>query len=144
MQLDLANIGKCCDSNSVTVNEDKTKCMWFTSAQAKKNLLDIALMLNGNKLEEFTHYSYLPVGVELDSGSLARYISGTTSRVSNKIFKLAKLRSSLTEKAAIANNIATFRLLLLPSGFSKKKPHTQIPGNAEPGTKNLSQNQSRR
>ena len=75
----------------MTVNEGKTKTMWFTSAQARKKLPDLVLIINGCNLEEVKHYSYLGF-------VLARYISSTTSKVSNKIFKLAKLRPSLTEK----------------------------------------------
>ena len=67
----------------MTINESKTKVIWFASSNMRKPLPDLSLKMNGKHLAKVTHYMYL--GAELDSN--------TVSKVSNKVFKLGELES---------------------------------------------------
>ena len=89
VQVDLNAIGAWCDENSMTVNESKTQSMWFTSTQTRRTLPDLALSINGKKLTEVTHYSYL--GVELDTDlSLAKTIEGLHDRAEAPMLNLRR------------------------------------------------------
>ena len=94
--MDLNDIGKCCNT-SMTVNGTKTQC---GSPQLMHiQIPNLALTLNGKKLEEVAHCSHMGW---LDSDlSLARYLCSRTSKVANKI-KSAKIRSCFTKKPVIA------------------------------------------
>lgn len=84
----------------MSINENKTKVMWFASSKIRKNLPDLSLSINGRLLTEVTPYMYL--GVDLDSDfTLAKYVNNTVSRVSVQVFKLGKLRIMIMELGAI-------------------------------------------
>ena len=101
MQNDLNSIGTWCRNNCMTINETKTKVMWFASANMRKTLPDLDLKINDKKLSEVKHYMYL--GAELDSDfTLVKFVNNTVSKVSVKVFKLGKLRITVTEWGAIA------------------------------------------
>ena len=101
IQVDLNCANEWCHNNCMTINEKKTQTMWYASDRMRKDLPDLELKI-GNKIRaEVNHYIYL--GVDLDSDlTLATYVNNTTSKMSSKVFKLSKIRPSLTEGAAIS------------------------------------------
>ena len=74
----------------MTINETKTKSMWFTSRNQRKNIQILSLSINDVQLHKVKHYQYL--GVELDMDiDLAKYVNNTVSKMGNRISKLGKL-----------------------------------------------------
>ena len=100
LQVDLNRIGQWCDQNLMTINVDKTQCMWFSSPQRAPNLLNLDVSINGKRLKPVSKYTYL--GVILDSNlTMVPFLNDTIRKAAASIFKLAKLRYLLTEKASI-------------------------------------------
>ena len=100
MQLDLNSISKWCNQISMTINENKTQAMWFASTNLRKTLQDLTLRINGKVLKEVQQYQYL--GVQLDTDlNLVKYVNTAVSKMSNRVFKLGRLRISINQLAAI-------------------------------------------
>ena len=84
----------------MTINEKKTQSMWFVSHRMRKDLPDLTLEINNKTLDEVKHYPYLGVDLDMDL-NLEKYVNNTANKMSNKVFKLGKLRTSINEHAAI-------------------------------------------
>ena len=100
MQVDLNKVSQWCDDNSMTINENKTKAMWFTSMCNRKKIQDLSLSINNVKLGEVDHYKYLGVDLDMDL-NLTKYVNNTVSKMGNRVFKLGRLRVTVPEYTAI-------------------------------------------
>ena len=109
MQRDLIIIAKWCQSNKLSLNIKKTKCMLFGSRVRLKRTRQPKLYIN-NTLVDFVHqYKYL--GVILDSHlTFNKHLNNIIKITAHKINLLAKIRQYLTEFASIT----IYKTMILP------------------------------
>ena len=109
MQRDLIIIAKWCQSNKLSLNIKKTKCMLFGSRVRLKRTRQPKLYIN-NTLVDFVHqYKYL--GVILDSHlTFNKHLNNIIKITAHKINLLSKIRQYLTEFASIT----IYKTMILP------------------------------
>ena len=100
LQEDIDRVGSWCLANGMTVNSQKSMCMFFGSDGMLWNSGDPVISLNGVVLPTCDSYPYL--GVELDQRlSLTPQINKVKKCLGNKIYKLSKLRKNMTKKISL-------------------------------------------
>ena len=100
LQEDIDRVGSWCHSNGMTVNAQKSMCMFFGSDGKLKDIGAPSISLNGTLLPTCESYPYL--GVELDQRlSLTPHINKVKKSLGNKVYKLSKLRKNMTKKISL-------------------------------------------
>ena len=97
MQLALNNIATWCCTNSLTVNEKKTKWMMFNNP---KNYVPPIFTLNNVVLDNVKTFPYL--GLTLDSElKFIEHRANTTKSIRHKIYQLSRVRNYIDEITAL-------------------------------------------
>ena len=109
MQRDLIIIAKWCQTNKLSLNIKKTKCMLFGSRVRLKRTRQPKLYIN-NTLVDFVHqYNYL--GVILDSHlTFNKHLNNIIKITAHKMNLLSKIRQYLTKFASIT----IYKTMILP------------------------------
>ena len=109
MQLDLSNIVIWCNSNKLSLNFKKTKCMLFGFRVKLKNLNCPRLRLNNTNIDFGHQYKYL--GVILDPHlTFNKHLNNIIKITAHKINLLSKVRLYLTKDASLT----IFKTMILP------------------------------
>ena len=110
LQEDIDRVGAWCLSNGMTINAQKSMCMYFGSDSKLKNIGNPNIVLNGNLLPSCECYPYL--GVELDQHlSLTPHINKIKKSLGNKVYKLSKLRRNMTKKISLQ----IYKVMIVPT-----------------------------
>ena len=109
MKKDFLAPSRCCNSNGIRMNTDKTKLMWIGSAKKLKDLPQVTVNVDGSLLQSVTSYKYL--GVTLDAQlNYGKHISNLIAVASAKLTQFPRTRSFLSKKAAML----VYKSMLLP------------------------------
>ena len=93
----------------MTVNTDKSIVMYFGSKKKIKDSIDLSITMGTDILPTTNQYCYL--GVELDSGlTVGPQVSKVKKSVSNKLYKLSRLRKIIPE----STSLITYKSMILP------------------------------
>ena len=95
-QKSLNRIISWCDSNKLTINENKTKVCLFNN----KGYSDNDILCKGKPLERVNSYKYLGVDVAFDLNS-DEYVKNVYKKVNYKVYMFSKIRKFITTHAAI-------------------------------------------
>ena len=100
LQKDVDRLTNWCQTNQLTINISKTKCMLFRSRKYLKKCRPPEIMM-GYKAVHFTdNYKYL--GVTLDRGlNLQLHLKNVYNLAAHKIFLLGKMQPYLTIESAL-------------------------------------------
>ena len=110
LQEDINRVGEWCLANGMTVNTQKSMCMFFGSDGKLLAAGEPKITLLGNILPTCDSYPYL--GVELDSRlSLTPHITKVKKSLGNKIYKFSKLRKNMSKKISIQ----IYKVMIAPS-----------------------------
>ena len=100
LQEDVDRVGSWCQVNGMTINAQKSMCMFFGSDSKLSGTGAPSIFLNDNELPTCESYPYL--GVELDQHlSLTPHINKVKKSLGNKVYKLSKLRKNMTKKISL-------------------------------------------
>ena len=109
MQRDLIIIAQWCQSNKLSLNIKKTKCMLFGSSVRLKRTRQPKLYINNTSVDFVHQYKYL--GVILDSHlTFIKHLNNIIKITAHKINLLSKVRQYLTEFASIT----IYKTMILP------------------------------
>ena len=109
MQLDLAKVVKWCNSNKLSLNFTKTKCMLFGSAVKLKTSNCSRHKANSVNIDFVHHYKYL--GVILDSHlTFNKNLNNIIKITAHKINLLSKVRQYLRNDGSLT----IYKTMILP------------------------------
>ena len=100
LQEDLDRINTWCRDNYMTINENKSMCMYFGTKAKIGNLAGPDMKLGDTILPNCISYPYL--GVELDSSlCISPHITKLKKSLGNRVYKLSKLRKCMTRDICV-------------------------------------------
>ena len=142
LQDDLNRLTEWCKENEIFINTEKTRTMFFGGKARMSKISLPDFYINGNVLQRAQTYTYL--GIKLDEQlTLETYANVVVERVSQKVYQLKKIRSLLTNRAAllIYKNmilpILEYGDIFLHSASQKIKKKLQVLQNRALGKKKL-------
>ena len=110
LQSDLDNVANWCKGNKLSINIKKTKAMVIgTRTMVKKHRHILKLKINGKPIDYVFQYKYLGITID-EILSFHSHLNNTIKLVAHKIFLLHKIRSYITENAAIK----IYKAMILP------------------------------
>ena len=105
---DIEKLGDWLNYNKLTVNLDKTKCMYFGKGLYEENHM-LEVNVNGVKLEFVKSFSYL--GITIDTKlQFNEHIKNATRNAGHKVYMLSRIRHCINKKTALA----IFKSMILP------------------------------
>ena len=100
LRIELGNLTQWLNANKLTLNVKKTKCLMIGSRTRLKNLQELDLSINGQKIEFVTEFKYL--GLVLDNYlSFEPHIESILKKLAPKIGAIKKTRSCMDKKIAL-------------------------------------------
>ena len=100
LQKDLDGLANWCVDNEIYINIDKTKAMFFGSRAKIESSPLPDFFIGDTAIQRAQTYTYL--GIKLDEQlTLETHANSVIQRVSNRIYQLSKIRSYVTQKAAL-------------------------------------------
>ena len=94
---DMANVKLWLDSNKLTLNVKKTKCMLIGNSQMLARTDSLDLKVDGDKIEQVKEFKYLGVWID-QTMKFSTHINKIASKISSAIGIISKISHYLTEK----------------------------------------------
>ena len=109
LQEELHRVDKLCSTVGLTINTNKTKWLWYGSAQKLKKCPKASIKIGGKTIKRVDCYRYLGANIDstLSMQNHARMIHG---KVNTMAFKLSKLRHKMDVDTAIT----IYKQVILP------------------------------